>query len=51
VYLLGFYAYINAMHGSRSKFSSKDFVRQRFPEEFISGIKGLNIDELISNIK
>jgi hypothetical protein len=31
------------MHGSRSKIPSKNFVRQRCAEEFISGVKGLTV--------
>jgi hypothetical protein len=42
MYLLVFHAYINEMHGSRSKFPSKNFVRQLYAEGYNSGIRGLN---------
>jgi hypothetical protein len=41
MYLLVFHAYINEMHGSRSKISSKNLVRQRCAKGFNSGVKEL----------
>jgi hypothetical protein len=43
VAFVGFHAYINEMHGSRRKISSKNPVSQRCAEGFNSGVKGLNI--------
>jgi hypothetical protein len=42
MYLSVFHAYINEMHGSRSKILSKKLVKQRCAEEFNSGVKGLS---------
>jgi hypothetical protein len=36
-----FYAYVNEMHGSRSKIRSKNLVRQLGAEGFNSGVEGL----------
>jgi hypothetical protein len=36
------------MHSSRSKITSKNLVRQRFAEEFNSGVKGLFAEQLLS---
>jgi uncharacterized phage-like protein YoqJ len=44
VYLLGFHAYINETHGSRSKIPSKKSRQQRCAEGFNSGVKWLLLD-------
>jgi hypothetical protein len=41
VYRLVFHAYVNEMHGSRSKISGKNLVRQRWAERFNYGVKSL----------
>jgi hypothetical protein len=41
--MLVFHAYINEMHGSRSKIRSKYIVRQRGAEGGHSDFKGLNM--------
>jgi hypothetical protein len=41
IFFLVFHAYINEMHGSRSKIPSKNIVRQHCAEGFNFGVKGL----------
>jgi hypothetical protein len=43
MYLLVFHAYINEMHGLRSKIPSKNLVKHRCAEGYNSGVKGLKI--------
>jgi hypothetical protein len=47
LHLLVFHAYINEMHGSRSKIPSKNLVRQRRAEGFNSGVNGLMVVNFI----
>jgi hypothetical protein len=44
--MLVFHAYINEMHGSRSKVPRKYPVRQRCAEGFNSGVEGLMYNNL-----
>jgi hypothetical protein len=43
-------AYINKMHGSRSKIPIKNLVRQRCAEGFNSGVKGLKEDFFLCGV-
>jgi hypothetical protein len=45
--MLIFPAYIKKMQGSRSKFPSKNLIRQRCAEGFNSGVKGLMEQKLL----
>jgi hypothetical protein len=51
VYLLDFHAYINEMHGSRSKIPSKKSRQAALRGEFNSGIKGLKIRMVATTVK
>jgi hypothetical protein len=51
VYLLVFNAYINEMHGSRSKISSKTLVRQRCSEGFNSGLTATTWEQMYFSIQ
>jgi hypothetical protein len=39
---VGFYAYINKMHGSKNKIAIKNLARQRCAKGTNFGVKGLN---------
>jgi hypothetical protein len=47
LHLLAFHAYTKEMQAQESKSPVRNLVRQRYTEEFNSGVKGLTVSEII----